>query len=101
MVVAADMMVGPEGTATVGRTSTFCHHRLEGLLEVGKFADEVLGEHQVLHVLELVGEAVDQDHCDDVVNSYHTNTVRIEDSNEGVFLSKKLVEIFCERGGHL
>ena len=84
MAVAADMMVGPEGTARVGRTSTFCLLRSYVIIAL---------RHQVLHVLELVREAVDQDHRDDVVNGHHNSTVRIEDSNEEVFLSKKEEEV--------
>ena len=35
------------------------HHCMEGLLEVGEFTHEVLGEHQVLHVLKVIRKTVD------------------------------------------
>ena len=76
------------------------HHGLECLLEVRKFAHEVLGEHQVLHVLEFVGESIDEDHSDNVLDGHHASTFGVEDSGEGVLLSKESINIVGEGGGH-
>ena len=78
-----------------------CHHSLESLFEVGEFADEVLGEYYILHILELIGETIDYDHGDDVLDGHHACTIKIEDGGESVLLSEESINIVGEGGGHL
>lgn len=54
-----------------------------------------------LHVLELFGETIDQDHGDDVLDGHHACPLWIKESDEGVFESKESVNILCEGGGRL
>ena len=64
VVEATDRIVGPGGASIAEGTSTLKsgHHRLEGLFEIREFSHEVLGEHQVFHVLKIIREAIDEDH---------------------------------------